>query len=329
MNFLKTIVVILLSTGFLCEAQSVTPPVPTTINLPNPTISSAEPVEMTTHETISLATGNVAFFLPVASFPQRNGSPLNLGFVLDGNTYSLREPHNMFESMPTSQGDLAPTETFIQNSPSLNTMLWPQPIHTNLPSLTADRSYAGLDSYNYCAPPEGQCSPADSNTFENWPEYCVQNWTFTDWDGSSHPFNGTRDCSEVTMLNTPTGDSYWAFIENLPLKKQVSGSVDDAFYVLDATNTSDIRVNKRDGTVYHFSGYPSTGYVGKFNSAQNSPSSDFTSLNWYSAFFSTIVDPNGNTISYANGVITDTIGRSINVTTTSIGYTAMNGQSTK
>jgi RHS repeat-associated protein len=325
----KITVLIMLLAGGVCSGQSVTPPVPTSINLPNPTMSSAEPAEMSTHETVSLATGNVAFFLPVASFPQRNGSSLSLGFVLDGNTYSMREPHNIFESLPYSQGDLAPTETFIQMAPSLNTMLWPQPIHTNLPTITADLSYAGLDSYNPCSPPEGNCQPADSNQFINWPEYCMQNWTFTDWDGSSHPFNGTRDCSEVTMLNTaPTGDAYWAFTESLPLKKQISQSVDDSYYVLDATNTSDIRVTKRDGTVYHFSGYPSTGYVGIYHSTQNSPNSDFTSLNHYSAFFSTIVDPNGNSISYANSVITDTIGRKINVSTTSIGYTAMNGQST-
>jgi len=283
---------------------------------------------MSTHETVSLATGNVAFFLPVASFPQRNGSPLSLGFVLDGNTYSMREPHNMFESMPNSQGDLAPTETTIQMAPSLNTILWPYPIHTNLPTLTADLSYAGLDSYNLCSPPLGSCTTGN-NLWQNWPEYCMQNWTFTDWDGSSHPFNGTRDCSEVAMLNSgPNGDSYFAFFESLPLKTQTSASVDDSYYVLDATNTSDIRVTKRDGTVYHFSGYPSTGYVGVFHSTQNSTSSDFTSLNRYSAFFSTIVDPNGNSLSYANSIITDTIGRKINVTTTSIGYTAMNGSST-
>jgi len=73
--------------------QDITSPVPTTMNVPIPTISSTEPVELNAHETVSLATGAVSFSLPVVSLPQRGGKTLDIGFVLSGNNYSLKETH--------------------------------------------------------------------------------------------------------------------------------------------------------------------------------------------------------------------------------------------
>ena len=149
----------------------------------------------------------------------------------------------------------------------------------------------------------------------------MENFTFTDWDGSSHSFPGTRDC------NNGNGQ-YFTFTENFPLATRTVMSNDEALYVLDASNTADIRVIKRDGTVYHFSNYrhepitaPVQGYV-----PQNQQ--DYTTLNFYASIFSSIVDPNGNTITATPGLdsasIVDTVGRTIsvvpNITSNGYGY---------
>ena len=289
-------------------AQNIPAPIPTTINAPIPTISSAEPVEMTTHESLSLATGGVAFSLPVISLPQRGGTSLNIGFVLSGNNYTLRETQNQFQANNGFENDLAPQFLTIQEKQSLSAP-WYSIIHPNLPTLTADLSYAGMISHDAVA-------VTDPPFWINNPEYCMQNWNFTDWDGSSHSFNGTRDCSNGS----------WVFDELTPLNSVTISSTDDSFYILDATNSSDIHVTKRDGTVYHFGGY-SANYV-QSQCANCEAMQDLTFLDRYAAIASSIVDPNGNAITIANNVITDTLGRKITASSTSISYEAMNGTST-
>lgn len=298
--------------AMVCSAQQISVPVPSTINAPVPTLSSAEPVQMSTRETVSLSTGAVNFFLPVVSFPQRGGGSLQLAFLVSGSSYQLKEPYNAFQDLSNADdayNDLAPTRTTIQNAPT-NSPPFYTAVHTNIPSLTADLSYAGMDTHN--AGTDG------APHYITNPEYCMQNWTFTDWDESSHSFPGTKDCSMG-------GGVYYRFSETIPLNKVTSQSEDDSFYILDATG-QDIRVIKRDGTVYHFP-MNNAGYVQPL-SMTASDTNDYTQLYKYAQFFTSTVDVNGNTISYANGVLTDTIGRRITLGSTNIAYTAMAGGNT-
>jgi hypothetical protein len=145
MRSLKIVALIVFPVGAACVAQSVTAPVPTTMNAPIPTSSSAEPVEMNSHEKLSLATGAVSFSLPVVSLPQRGGQSLNIGFVLSGNNYALRETGATYVSVEESQGDIAQYTTTIQGKQTL-AQPWMYVVHPNFPTLSADESYAGFDA---------------------------------------------------------------------------------------------------------------------------------------------------------------------------------------
>ncbi|HSY36526.1 MAG TPA: RHS repeat-associated core domain-containing protein [Acidobacteriaceae bacterium] len=298
---------LMFSGGAACVAQSVTAPVPTTINAPVPTISSAEPVEMNSHEKVSLATGAVSFFLPVVSLPQRGGQSLNIGFVLSGNNYALRETGATYVSVEENQGDIAQYTTTIQGRQTLSAP-WIYVLHPNFPTLSADESYAGFDAYQLhpnTPPPQ----------WYNIPEYCMQNWTFVDWDGSSHSFPGTRDCT--------FGDGeYYIFHEQFPLSTTVVQSNDDGLYILDATNTNDIRVTRRDGTVYHFGNYVHDPTTPLCQNLGCGSMQDDTQLNFYSVVVSSIVDPNGNALLTATSAgWVDSLGRVITQPQNNSGYT--------
>ena len=92
-------------------SQSITVPSPTTLNVTIPTISTTEPVDVTTHETVSLSSGVVAFSLPVVSFPQRGDQALTIGFVLSGNQYALRETQAQFNSANQQAGQFQQLHT--------------------------------------------------------------------------------------------------------------------------------------------------------------------------------------------------------------------------
>ena len=320
----------------MVSAQSITPPAQTTINAPIPTLGSNEPVELTTHEKISLATGGVSFFLPVVSLPQFAGQPLTVGFILDGANYAMRETHNAYAWLPDFMNEIYPTMTMIQNQPTLNTMLWGMPVHPNVPTLTADDSYAGNDTHERCGytqvcylgPPPNWVSP---------PEYCMQNWIFTDWDGSRHSFNGVRDCSYggAQYVGGPNGYVFFNTSgDGTALENQVSSSVDDAFYVLDATNAADIKIIKRDGTVYHFGGYNPVASQPECHTCDGYGVNDLTFLNRYSAYMNSMVYKDGETVTYQNSILQDSLGRKINLNAGTPGqvnygiqYEAMNGSS--
>jgi len=326
-SFLACIALCLLNGIVSAQSGSGAIPRPTMLNIAAPTIAPSEPVELTTHEKVSMSTGAISFSVPVVSLPQRGGSTLEIGYVYSGGGYALRQTGARYSAQPSGTG-LLPQSISInlqQNTPPV----WGLPIHPNLPTIKADLLYTGAMST--CT---GNCN--DGPLMHYWAQYCMQNWTFTDWDGSEHTFPGTRDCNHGDMGG---GDrSLYGqgvmFLVEYPLAAEpwlssTQGlqyeSTDDQHYRLNALNSSDIQVIKRDGTVYHFSGYPASptwtacyqaGYLECDNLA------DLTSINKYQAVFSKIVDVNGNTITATspanvtyggNIVVTDTVGRKVTV----------------
>jgi YD repeat-containing protein len=320
-----------LVSSIVCAQSSIAPiATPTLLNLPTPPISSAEPVEITAHETLSLASGSTSIFIPSVSLPQRGGKSLTLGFTMSGNQYSLRETRAQYAAPVSRINSLFPFSLTIAmvNDVGLGGP-WGTAIHPNLPTLRADLTFAGDDTW--CM---AYCSAGDEQIFANVPEYCMQNWTFTDWDGSSHTFPGTRDCSAgVGVL--PYFIEYYPLSGSAPYIPEAVNTThtydsnDDSFYTLDATNASDIHVVARNGTVYHFGGYDNSYVTPTSDASLGSGFQDWTQLSRYFQVFSSMVDVNGNTISSTSNAgtytITDTVGRKISVTPTGITYDAMEG----
>ncbi len=293
---------------------------PSTLNVPTPLNNSLTSPYTTmqegAHEQLSLATGALSLSIPVVSLPQRGGQALNLGFVYSNETYSLKETGASFQSFTANESGtnayLVPTQAVISLGPSAPGP-WYSPVHVNLPTLTADLSFAGSDVYAYGRTPSGYQEVAGS-------VYSTQNWVFTDWNGNAHPFLGLRDCTlqarHTFLLPGPA------------LATQTMESYDGSFYMLDATNASDIKITGKDGTVYNF-----TTYTAPPVSPNSESTQDYTHLYYYADAPTSIVDRNGNTttINSVSGgwVIHDTVGRKINVGGQSITYTAVNGSSSQ
>lgn len=149
-------------------------------------------------------------------------------------------------------------------------------LRLNFPTLQADVMYMGVT----------QVGTGTATVL--YPSYCYTNWTFSDWSGSSHSFNGFRDCDAAR------GD----FTTNFWLTSREAS--DDSGYRIDLTSPSDPQVIGPNGDVYHFPAYtPSAnGYV---------------ALGIYSKPFARMVDSNGNTTTFdfSSRVLTDTVGRHI------------------
>src|ERR1017187_2202825 len=292
----------LLSFSVLFVAAIGAAQTPTAINIPTAPASQGVVAAEAGHEQLSLATGGLSFFIPVVSLPQRNGVPLDIGFVYTDSRYDIKETGASFENPDTRvQGGLAPLTTTVEMTQSVPGG-FSQAVHVNLPTLSADLTFLGVDFYNASL-------PGSYPYWYNDPDYCTQNWRFTDWDGSTHTFFGFRDCSE------PPNDVTWKNIYPL-LREKTAVSLDNDFYTLDASNASDLKVIKRDGTVYHFTGYnapPDECSMGLCE--QGTSPHDDTRLEYYAATFNTIVDTHGNTITSAispsglGSTITDTLGR--------------------
>lgn len=292
------------------QAQSA-PPADTLNMLQTNTTSGIYPnatVEENSHEQLSLTTGALSFALPVVTLPQRGGRSLHIGFVYQSNVYALKETENLFTKYSPSgisTAYLTPYEETIEWQ-TTNPRPWNSPLHANLPTLTADLTYAG-----------GAQNPQSDGSSIWTTEYCVQDWVFTDWDGSSHSFQGVRDCAYPYGSPMPVPS----------LANIIEPSMDDGSYIIDATNASDIKITTKDGTTYHFTGYQAPPQVSE-GSTQ-----DLTNLYYYQSVFSSMVDPNGNTVTVTNGsngwTLTDTVGRTVNIGVQglSISYEGMDGTS--
>ncbi|HEV2463744.1 MAG TPA: RHS repeat-associated core domain-containing protein [Acidobacteriaceae bacterium] len=235
--------------------------------------------------------GALSAYIPLLSLPQRGGYSLNLGFVHHSNLYSLQQVTDVETTVATSDGTNVLVDTInYHDSMARNS----DPLEINLPRLQFSYEYMGDYSYYI-------------STAFYWGEvFCATNFTFTDWSGNSHPFEN------ITACNT----SQAGRVTKLPGNTDAS---DGSFYRLDTTNLNDLKVLSPDGTTYHFTwaSDPQSGNVEDF----------------YGARASSIVDANGNQISIQTGqnggapsyTVTDTLGRTIGITSTAISYKDSNG----
>jgi hypothetical protein len=246
-------------------------------------------VEQSAHEQLSLANGSLGFSLPVVSFPQRGGGSLNLALVYSSSeTFALKEVSRTMGLDCGNYNLVGGTGCFGLVSAHLGWVNnsrgpWSGSVHPNLPNLNADLVYAGDNSTPYpCG--QGTC-------YTDVATYCLTNWVFTDWSGSTHPFWGRNNCSNSASF--------------LPYMPNGGDASDGSGYQYDLTNQNDPIVRGPDGTIYHFPAQPR-------NTVQ-----PYVQYNSYSHVFTSIVDRNGNTITASGAgvsyVVTDTMGRQITV----------------
>ena len=154
----------------------------------------------------------------------------------------------------------------------------------NLPRLHADLLFMGAFKDNSTLP-----------TYHG--DHCLTNWSFTDWQGTTHSFDGYRDCTSLYDRYEP---GFWTSIVE---------AQDDSGYQLDTTTPTDPRVIAPDGTVFHFPAYTPPANDGGTGSYSDSG----MQLDYYSRKFLTVVDVSGNAISLApaGDVLTDTMGLKI------------------
>lgn len=246
-----------------------------------------------TNETINLSSGSVSVFIPALSLPQRGGWNLTLGYVHNSMTWAPQQnvttgPGCMNEGKLICGSSYTYVETMAQQI---------GPLDYNLPYLKATVEYEGdLTAYD-----------SGGNQFGETSVFCVTNWVFTDWSGNKHTFGAVRvECN----ANTYPGAQRVTLPTN-GYTLQSGDSTDGSWLHLDTSNFSDIRVTTKGGAVYHFPAY-TLQWPSKPNLdvRQNDEG-----VGVYDAVFSSLVDTNGNTVTYntSTGVLTDTIGRRITV----------------
>ena len=282
---------ILVSQGlYFAHGQSVQTPT-STVNYMHPETGPPAPsysaLSQSGRETLSAGTGQISVFLPILKLPQKNGSTLTLGYFYGNNTWTIKQTSVQYNSFSTSADpnvaaycwlETYATYAYVNNQ----TGTYSNSLNVNIPSLRADIQYAGGNHLN------------QGSTGETWTgSYCTTNWTFSDWNGVAHYFDGYQDCDQ-------TGSLY-------PGNHVQPEAMDDSGYSIDTSTAGDPKVIGPDGTAYHF------------NSHNVKPSGS-NLLNAYSSTLVSQVDTNGNTISIANGVLTDTTGRQIQVTSSGFSW---------
>jgi RHS repeat-associated protein len=285
------------------RAQSYTP------TLPDNMLTPADPIGIPPHagstgtnESIGLSNGSLNVFIPALSLPQRGGWDLTLGYVHHSSTWSMQQNISINSETYGNYGWGDRT-----NFTNLMTAYPNKILQLNLPQLRASIEYVGDQVNNNSVPPTYVQSV--------FPVFCVINWIFTDWSGNSHPFSNVAQCSSErcqTTCNSIPGN-----VTNL------GDSTDGSWLRLDTSNKSDIRVFTKDGTVYHF-----TDFVDPYPGA---PTGSFYNVTtnqeaYYQGTFATMVDPHGNTVTYSNSTLTDTISRQISFAN-GISYRDSNGNS--
>ena len=287
-------------------------PAPSTLNFNTPAntggTSTFGTVELSGHEQLSIATGTVGFSLPVVSLPQRGGRSLDIGFIYSSNTYALKETNESYQGYCPSSSSNDQNCTIIPASMTIGWQptgpaAWGGVLHANIPTLTADILYSGVERHTTGQNPSGSLQSL-------YTEYCVQNWTFTDWQGTAHTFSGYRDCS--AQFDSWTNENT-ANPKNLAASGTYAMSQDEDLYKLDVTNTADLKVTDRSGNVYHFNDYTQPdgiSQVGGTNGYGFFP-------NYFVSMFTSMVDTNNNTVSITYDssqqatIITDTVGRNV------------------
>ena len=259
------------------------------LNAPHPDTTTGfypgETLEQNAREQVSLSTGQLTSSIPILSLPQQGGRKLELGYVYSSNTWSAKETSVAWGQYGSANG-ANPLTFWLETGAEVDYQQSQGGLRLNIPFLHADLLYAGAWNQNALGP--------------FYPSYCVTDWTFTDWQGSSHSFRGYIGCTSYA------GGTY-----SPPTWIQQTEATDDSGYQFDATSATDLKVIGPDGVVYHFNGYqppPSTGGQLIVNG------SGYQQLNFPVGQLNSMVDPNGNTVTFSNGLITDTTGRQITLT---------------
>ncbi len=280
-------------------------PGPSALNTPSPNAlmgpSPLVSTEQSARETLTLPSGSLDLSIPIVSFPQMGGRNLPFSFVYSTNeTYSLKELSATFaETSP----DASPcNDQFYEASatvgwvPNVKGPFYGA-VYVNVPTLSADRTYVGE---NHLIAGNTSCGLL----YNDNAAFCLQGWVFKDWSGTSHTFDGfsfcSSDASSLQSGNPPPR------LSGTPIF-----SKDGAGYELDVRNATDLVVRGPDGTIYHFPAGPQNL---EFSGAGGGGSIQF---NAYAHVFTTIVDPNGNTITATpqggSYLIMDTVGRQITI----------------
>lgn len=280
---------------------------------PDNTLTPADPIGVSpqpstagTHEAVGTTNGGLSFFLPVLSLPQRGGWNLTLGYYNTSPTWSVRQDVSVTMN---ENGDVcgAPKYTYLTYNDNIQPYGSTGPFMINLPTLQASIEYTG----------DAQIQV--NNTCTENPVLCVTNFVFTDWSGNKHSFTNVPTCNV-----TNGGSGYRA-----AALAQVTDSSDGSWLRLDTSNyASAITVRTKDGTTYTFPGFTTLWPqpCGPSIQCDSTASTSAYSKPWYSATFSSMVDSTGqNTITYSNGTLTDTIGRTISIAGGGITYKDANG----
>lgn len=255
-----------------------------------------------TNENISMMNGSLNVYIPLLSLPQRGGYNLSLGLVHKSNPYVLEQTTNISSTIDDNL-DI----DHIQYSDAVNTR--DSTLEINLPRLQLSYEYV-QDHSVYTA----------GVITEIYNIFCATNYQFTDWSGNKHPFENFSPCN----YGSTTAVQY-----------TLTDASDGSFYRLDTSIPTDMKVYSPDGTVYHFTGFN--------NPCPVSPTEFYpcqTQENYYDSRASSIVDPNGNSISITTSssayTLTDTLGRTISIAATEqypaqsptgVTYTDSNGTS--
>lgn len=248
-----------------------------------------------TSEVVDLTSGALNFFLPAVTLAQRAGAaPLELGFTYDSNQMNFQENVNVTASnygpdMGIYDGPAIGTiEDYISYSEGFApTTFMGGPLDLNIPQLVASKEYEG----------DWLVQGETLGT-----RFCLTNVYFRDWHGSAHAFPfALIDCTQEEANAFP----------GIGLILQDNSS-DGQFYHLDTSNRSDYVVYAPDGTVYHFAN-PNL-LCGSSFGGNCSASSDGSFENYLHMQMTSSVDRYGNTMTFSNGVLTDTVGRHIAIT---------------
>jgi len=250
--------------------------------------------------------GSLSLYIPVLSLPQRGGYNLELGYISQS---SVNDPVQQMTISTTwdTQEHLHDTIHYYEGLSAFSGR-WSQdwnylPVDVNIPRLTSGIEFMGDHAYSAAG-----LITSVTNIF------CETNFTFMDWAGNSHPFENITNCNTV---NAGVDLSAHAVTE----------SSDGSFYQLDTSDPTDFKVISKDGTLYHFH---------RPSGACNAGNGDCQGNNIENIVRTTdkIVDTNNNTIliQKTSGTatsqvfaITDTIGRTITVSSLGIQYKDSNG----
>ena len=255
-----------------------------------------------TGESVNLSNGALTVYIPLISIPQRGGWSLPLAYVHSSSNVHLRQTVANTPTWPTDGSNFYTDKLdfstgMIQIEPAFD---------INLPRLQATKEYAGDYVWKF----------DNGQAYAIMGRYCITNFQFTDWEGSTHPFAITLSCNQPIGVGAPMVPS------------KIADATDGSFYRIDLTNVADTKIISKSGTVYHFSNLydpyptpPGDGSNGNYISGTDNNSG----IPFYNNRFSSMTDNNGNTITLTGGsTLTDTIGRKFNISDTGVTYTDNN-----